>query len=162
MTSPDTNNSEDRGKWTVGTLSYTSGGIVILFLWLLWGDFAWSMRDRSVGPMASWYLDHIGVPKLLFGLLMSSFPALIGLILGPIISVKSDRHRGKWGRRIPFLLVTTPIAAFGMIGLAMTPLMAKWLHSLGQPGHHAIKVRRGHFQGLRAGGVPKKRGQEKR
>ena len=125
----------NRGCWTVGTLSYTSGGIVILFLWLLWGDFAWSMRDRSVGPMASWYLDHIGVPKLLFGLLMSSFPALIGLILGPIISVKSDRHRGKWGRRIPFLLVTTPIAAFGMIGLALTPVMAKWLHSLGQPDH---------------------------
>lgn len=121
--------------WSVGTLTYTSGGIVVLFLWLLWGDFAWSMRERSVGPMASWYLDDIGVPKLLFGLLMSSFPALIGLILGPVISVKSDRHRGKWGRRIPFLLVTTPIAAFGMIGLAVTPIIARWLHGLGQPGH---------------------------
>lgn len=124
-----------QGRWTVGTLSYTSGGIVILFLWLLWGDFAWSMRDRSIWPLASWYLDHIGVSKMLFGLLMSSFPALIGLVLGPIISVKSDRHRGKWGRRIPFLLVTTPMAALGMIGLAMTPLMAKWLHRLGQPEH---------------------------
>jgi Na+/melibiose symporter-like transporter len=121
--------------WSVGTLTYTSGGIIALFAWLLWGDFSWSMRERSVGPMASWYLDDIGVPKLLFGLLMSSFPALIGLILGPIISVKSDRHRGKWGRRIPFLLVTTPIAAFGMVGLAVTPLIASWLHSLGQPGH---------------------------
>jgi len=120
------------GRWSVGTLTYTTGGIVTLFLWLLWGDFSWSMRDRSIWPMASWYLDHIGVSKLLFGLLMSSFPALIGLVLGPIISVKSDRHRGKWGRRIPFLIVTTPIAAFGMIGLAVTPIMARWLHSLSQ------------------------------
>lgn len=117
--------------WTVGTLTYTSGGIITLFLWLLWGDFAWSMRDRSVGPMAQWYLNDIGVPNLLFGLLMSSFPGLVALFLGPVISVKSDRHRGKWGRRIPFLLVTTPIAAFGMIGLAFTPVMAHWLHGLG-------------------------------
>lgn len=119
--------------WTVGTLTYTTGGVVVLFCWLLWGDFAWSMRERSVGPMASWYLKHIGVSNLLFGLLMSSFPALVGLILGPIISVKSDRHRGKWGRRIPYLLITTPIAAFGMLGLAFTPVMADWLHGLGQP-----------------------------
>jgi MFS family permease len=115
-------------RWTCGTLTYTSSGLVVLFLWLLWGDFAWSMRDRSVGPMSQWYLNHLNVPNLLFGLLISSFPAAIGLVLGPIISVKSDRHRGKWGRRIPFLLVTTPIAALGMIGIGLTPLLAKWVH----------------------------------
>ena len=121
--------------WRIGTLTYTSTGLIVLFFWLLAGDFAWSMRERSVGPMAQWYLDSLKVPNLLFGLLLTSFPALLGLILGPIISVKSDRHRGKWGRRIPFLLVTTPMAAAGMIGLALTPLLAKWLHGLGQPGH---------------------------
>jgi len=115
--------------WRAGTLSYTSAGLVALFAWLLFGDFAWSMRDRSVGPMASWYLDELGVPKLLFGLLMSSFPALIGMTLVPVISMKSDRHRGRWGRRIPFLLITTPVAAFGMIGLGATPLIAEWVHA---------------------------------
>jgi MFS family permease len=100
----------------------------VLFFWLLFGDFAWSMRDRSVGPMAQWYLNHLDVPNILFGLLMTSFPAFVGFVLGPVISVKSDRHRGRWGRRIPFLLVTTPLAALGMIGLALTPLLAKWVH----------------------------------
>lgn len=114
--------------WQVGTLVYTTGGLVALFAWLLLGDFAWSMRDRSVGPMSQWYLNNLGVPNLLFGLLISSFPAFIGLILGPVISVRSDRHRGKWGRRIPFLLVTTPLAALGMIGLGLTPLVATWVH----------------------------------
>jgi MFS family permease len=114
--------------WHVGTLTYTTAGIVALFAWLLLGDFAWSMRERSVGPMSQWYLNQLGVPNLLFGLLISSFPALIGLMLGPVISVKSDRHRGKWGRRIPFLLVTTPLAAFGMIGVGLTPLVARWVH----------------------------------
>jgi len=115
--------------WRAGTLAYTSTGIVILFAWLLLGDFAWSMRDRSVGPMAQWYLSQLNVPNLLFGLLISSFPALIGLVLGPVISVKSDRHRGRFGRRIPFLLITTPLAAAGMIGLGFTPIIARWVHS---------------------------------
>ena len=114
--------------WKNGTLVYTSGGLVALFLLLLLGDFSWSMRDRSVGPMAQWYLKSLGVPNLVFALLVSSFPALVGMILGPIISVKSDRHRGSRGRRIPFLLVTTPIAATGMIGLAVTPWIARLAH----------------------------------
>jgi MFS family permease len=100
----------------------------VLFLWLLWGDFSWAMRDRSVGPMAQWYLKHLGVPNLLFALLISTFPAAIGLVLSPIISYKSDRHRGPRGRRIPFLLITTPIAAFGMLGLGFTPYLSRWVH----------------------------------
>ncbi|MDR1281006.1 MAG: MFS transporter [Opitutaceae bacterium] len=114
--------------WRAGTLIYTPAALVVLFLWLLWGDFAWSMRDRSVGPMSQWYLNELGIPDLLFGLLFSSFPALIGIVLVPVISVKSDRHRGRFGRRIPFLLVTSPIAALGMIGLALTPFLATWAH----------------------------------
>lgn len=127
---PDNASATVRLKvWTVGTLTYTSGALVVLFGLLLMGDLAWSMRDRSVAPMAQWYLSHLSASNILFGLLMTSFPALIGLILGPIISVKSDRHRGKWGRRIPYLLLTTPFAALGMIGLAFTPVISQWVHS---------------------------------
>jgi MFS family permease len=120
--------STGKKVWRTGTLVYTTGGLAVLFLWLLLGDFSWSMRDRSVGPMAQWYLRELHVPNFLFALLLSSFPALVGLILGPIISVKSDRHRGPRGRRVPFLLMTTPFAAAGMIGLALTPLIARWVH----------------------------------
>ena len=123
-----------KGVWKVGTLTYTTGGIVVLFLWLLWGDFAWSMRDRSVVGLASWYLNSLKIPNFVFAILMSSFPAVVSLLLGPIISMKSDRHRGKLGRRIPFLLLTTPVAALGMIGLGLTPFIAKWIHGISQPG----------------------------
>jgi len=125
--------------WRAGTLVYTTRGLVALFAWLLLGDFAWSMRERSVGPMAQWYLNSLGIQKLFFGLLISSFPAFMGLILGPIISVKSDRHRGKWGRRIPFLLVTTPLAALGMVGLGVTPIVAQWAHGH-FPGYSEVWV----------------------
>lgn len=125
-----------RKTWTAGTLVYTSGGLAGLFVLLLLGDFAWSMRDRSVGQMAQWYLSELKVPSLLFAVLVSSLPAVIGLILGPVISVRSDRHRGRWGRRIPYLLVTTPLAVFGMLGLGLSPLIARGVHfalSEGQP-----------------------------
>ncbi|MFZ4681198.1 MAG: MFS transporter [Terrimicrobiaceae bacterium] len=136
MSSPQSDPNPAAPKtWHVGTLTYTTGGVVVLFLLLLLGDFAWSMRDRSVGPMAQWYLSSLSVPNVVFGLLLTSFPALIGLILGPIISVKSDRHRGKRGRRLPFLLITTPFAALGMIGLGLTPFIARWAHGVFAPGH---------------------------
>lgn len=128
-----------RKLWRAGTLTYTTGGLVALFCWLFLGDFSWAMRDRSVGPIASWYLSQIGVPNLVFALLLSSFPALVNLVFVPIISVKSDRHRGKRGRRIPYLLITTPIAMFGMIGLAVSPLIAGWVHGH-FPGQSEIVV----------------------
>ena len=124
--------------WSVGTLTYTAAGLVAIFFWLLFGDFAWSMRDRSVGPMASWYLESLKVSNLWFGLILSSFPAFVGMILGPVISVKSDRHRGRWGRRIPFLLVTTPLAAVGMLGIAWTPVLAQWIHGRFPEQNHTI------------------------
>lgn len=128
--------------WTAGTLTYSVSGIVVLFAWLLLGDFAWSMRDRSIAPMSQWYLGSIGVPNYLFALLLSSFPALVGLLLVPVISVRSDRHRGRLGRRIPFLLVTTPIGALGMVGLGLTPVFAHWLHAFLTEGPSAQWLQR--------------------
>ncbi|MFV0416211.1 MAG: MFS transporter [Chthoniobacterales bacterium] len=116
-------------KWKIGTLTYTSTGIVALFILLLFGDFAWAMRDRSIMPAANWYLKSLGVSNVLFGLLISSFPALLTLIVSPIVSTRSDRHRGKRGRRLPFLLVTTPIAALGIIGIGLTPVLSTFIHN---------------------------------
>ena len=120
--------------WTVGTLVYSTTGIVLLFSWLVLGDFAWWMRDRSVGPMASWYLSDLKVPDVIFGLLITSLPAVIQFVVSPIVSVKSDRYRSRLGRRIPFLIVTTVIAMFSMLGLGLTPIVAGSLHDLGAAG----------------------------
>ena len=110
-------------NWKVGTLTYSSAGIAILFFWLLWGDFAWSMKERSAGSVAQLMLKSFGTSDMLLGLLMGSLPNAIGMLLGPIISYRSDRHRGRWGRRIPYLMVTTPIAVLAMVGLALSPWM---------------------------------------
>ncbi len=126
--------------WRAGTLTYTTGGLVALFAWLLWGDFAWWLKERSVVPVAQLFLKNFQASDMIVGLLVGSLPAALGMILGPVISVRSDRHRGRWGRRIPYLLIPTPIAALSMIGLAFTPRMGGALHSwlgAGSPGPEA-------------------------
>lgn len=113
--------ADGRKLWHVGTLTYTTAGLVALFLWLLWGDFALSMRDRSAGPVMQLMLTTYGASDTVMALLLSALPPAIGMFAGPIISYKSDRYRSRWGRRIPFLLIPTPLAALGMILLAFSP-----------------------------------------
>lgn len=116
--------------WTVGTLIYTGSGLAMLFVWLLWGDFALSLRDRSVGPLIEKFLLKNGADNTWKQVLTSTIPTVIALILSPIVSYKSDRLRSRWGRRIPYLIIPTPIAGAAMIGIAFCPQIGEWIYSL--------------------------------
>lgn len=119
---------EKKKVWQVGSLTYTSSGLVVLFCWLLWGDFAWSLKERAVPSVVQLLLKKFEATDLIAGLLIGALPAGIAMILGPIISYKSDHHRGSWGRRIPYLLIPTPIAVFSMGGMAFSPQLGIWMH----------------------------------
>ena len=119
-----------RKIWRVGTLTYTFGGLVSLFGLLLWGDFALSMKDRSVGPVFQSLLHSHGASNLLMGLIISTLGAGISLVLSPIIAYKSDRHRGRWGRRIPYILISTPFISLSMVGLGFSPMIGSTIHDL--------------------------------
>ncbi len=114
--------------WSVGTLTYSTGALAVLFGWLLWGDFSWQLKERSAIPVVQIMLKTFKSSDFLTGLFLATLPALIGVIIQPIISYRSDRHRGKWGRRIPYLLITTPIATLGMFGLAFSPHIGTFIH----------------------------------
>src|SRR5207237_526996 len=105
-------------RWHVGTLTYTFAGLAALFFWLLWGDFTLSLKERSVPPTLQVLFRQFGASALVSGVLLGSLPQLIGIFLAPVISYKSDRHRGRWGRRIPFLLIPTPLAVLSMVGMS--------------------------------------------
>jgi MFS family permease len=129
--------------WRVGTLSYTTTGLIVLFCWLLWGDFAWSMRDRTVGPVLQLMLKKFSASDTLTGVLLGSLPPAIGMLIGPVVGYLSDHHRGRWGRRIPFLLIPTPVAALAMIGLAFSPALGVIVdHALGphSPGVNKVTL----------------------
>lgn len=121
--------------WTAGTLTYTSAGIVMLFLWLLWGDFAWAMRDRALPSMTALMLKSFDVSDFAYGLITVSFTNFTNLFLGPIISYQSDRHRGRFGRRIPYIFFTTPFVMAGLIGIGFSPVLGEWLrNAVGEDG----------------------------
>ncbi|HYD83522.1 MAG TPA: MFS transporter [Opitutus sp.] len=125
-----TTDAAGRKIWTVGTLTYTTGGLVILFCWLLAGDFAWSMKERSVMWVVQLLIKKFEASDMIAGLLIGTLPQALALILTPIVSYRSDRHRGRWGRRIPYLIIPTPIAALSMVGLAFSPAIGTWLHGV--------------------------------
>ncbi len=116
--------------WRTGTLTYTTGGLLVLCFWLLWGDFPWAMRGRAVGPSATLLIKQLGVSDFLYGLIIIAFPNFTNIFLMPTISYISDRHRGRWGRRIPFLLFTTPFIVLGLYLIGLTHPFGNWLASM--------------------------------
>ncbi|MCZ2153443.1 MAG: hypothetical protein LC114_06015 [Bryobacterales bacterium] len=79
--------AEGRKLWTVGTLTYTTGALAVLFGWLLWGDFAWQLKERSAIPVVQIMLKTFKSSDFLTGLFLATLPALIGIIAQPIIII---------------------------------------------------------------------------
>ena len=124
---PMSTDARPRGKkiWHIGTLVYTTSGLAILFCWLLWGDLAYQLRDRAFPWTLQLLLHRFHATDTMMGVLTISLPAVMVIGISPIISYASDRHRGAWGRRIPYLLWITPISVVAMIGLAFAQRMGK-------------------------------------
>ncbi len=85
------------------------------------------MKERSVFQIVQLMFKRHGASDMLNGFMIASLPSAIGLFLGPIISYRSDRCRSRLGRRIPYLLFTTPIAAGAMAGMAFSPMLGTWI-----------------------------------
>lgn len=115
-------------RWEIGPLVYSFSGLVVLFGWLLFGDFAWNARERAITPLVQLMLEGEGVSDTIVGLLVGSLPAALGMFIAPAVGYRSDRFRSRLGRRIPFLLVSTPVASAAMLGLAFAPAVGGWLH----------------------------------
>lgn len=125
------NSSPSRTIWTVGSLTYGTAGLVAVFFWLLWGDFAWSLKERAVPAIVQLLLREFEASDLVVGVFIGALPQAVWIFLGPVVSYRSDRHRSRWGRRIPYLLLTTPVAVFAIVGLAFSPALADWMAGLG-------------------------------
>lgn len=118
----------DPDRFKLGTLSYTKLGLITLFLYLLWGDFCFTMIEIVVPSIIPLELNTYGAPNWMLGLVVTTIPNIMAAVLNPIISVKSDRFRSRWGRRIPFLFLATPFVTIFMILLGYAAPIGRWLH----------------------------------
>jgi len=116
--------------YRVGTLTYTTGALAMLFFWLLWGNFCFQLMESTVPSIMLLKFRALQIPNTVIGIVMGTIPGLFNMTLNPVISVKSDRCRSRWGRRIPFILFTLPFLVACLIGLAYSPQLAAWLQRL--------------------------------
>lgn len=120
-------------RFRVGTLQYTKAGLAYVFLWLLWGDFCFTLMGSVVPYILPLWLKKLDAPDWIMPIILTTIPMSITLVLNPIISTASDRHRGPRGRRIPFLLFGTPFVTGALVLLAFAPEISQWLQRVGGP-----------------------------
>ena len=115
--------------YRIGTLEYTKRGLFMLFAYLLWGDFCFTLME-SVFPMITpLTMNNLGSSDLLIGLVMTTIPNMFNAVVCPWVSFKSDRHRSKMGRRIPFLLYPTPFVSLFLILIGLAPDIGRFMSS---------------------------------
>lgn len=111
--------------WSVGTLVYNKRQLVILFVWLMWNDFGITLME-SIGSLNGVMMRDHGATFTQMAVL-GSIGGFIAPWINPWVSTWSDRHRGPFGRRRPFLLIATPLFAFFLMA---TPFMPDFFHFL--------------------------------
>ena len=111
--------------YTAGTLRYTAGGVFWLFFWMLLGSFVFSMLERIIPILLPLTLNQYGCSNETIGLLVGSLPSALNILVNPAISVRSDRTRTKWGRRLPYLVLATPFAALFLVLIGWAPLLGE-------------------------------------
>ncbi len=130
---PHTRNEEEskEGQYKVGTLSYTLPGLLLMMLWLLWGDFCFTLMETAFPAIAPIMLGRLEAPNWMIALFLSTIPGILNATVCPFVSYWSDRYRSPLGRRIPFILYTIPFLCMflGLIGAA--PYLAEWMAKAG-------------------------------
>lgn len=117
-----------RKIYRVGTLRYTLGGVTVLFLWLLWGDFCFTIFESIFGKFLPLYMKDLEASNKMIGVMTGSIGGIVNVLFLPNISMASDRHRGRWGRRIPFLFWSTPCAVGALVLVGFSSEIGAWLH----------------------------------
>lgn len=98
-----------------GTLEYTKRALMIVFLWLLWGDFCFTLMETIEPTVLPFMLKGLGASNLIISMYITTITNVFNLTICPISSFMSDRYRSKWGRRIPFLAFATPFVALFLV-----------------------------------------------
>ena len=108
-------------EFKVGTLTYNNRSLMKVFFWVLWGNFFYAfMQGQILFNVLPLQFKNIGFSPVALILLATTLPSIVYMVVTPIISYKSDRTRTRWGRRLPYLALTTPFVGlfFVLIGYA--------------------------------------------
>lgn len=111
-------------SYRVGSLVYGPQALLTVMFWMLLGDLCLQIMEQLPTSLVPLQLRWAQASDTLIGFLSGSLPAVLGILLNPIIGVQSDRHRGAMGRRRPFLLGATPLVVVALVGLGLAKPIA--------------------------------------
>lgn len=111
-----------------GTLVYTKRGLMVLFCWLLWGEFCFNLMETIVPSIVPLKLQSLGSPNWIISLIMTTLPGIFNTTICPWVSFKSDAHRSRWGRRIPFIFFTIPFLTASLLLIGFSDSISHWVH----------------------------------
>jgi MFS family permease len=97
---------------------------------MLWGWFCFMMMEFLIPKILPITLRGIGASNTLIGVIIGTLPAVLNIFIVPVISLRSDNHRGKYGRRIPYMLLSAPFITIFLIMVGWGPQIGGWLHNL--------------------------------
>lgn len=126
--SPPLPDSSANKVFRAGSLIYSKKGLVILFGWMLWGDFCFTLMDAVVPSILPLKLRSLGSANVLIGFMMTTLPGIFSFTITPWLSFKSDRYRSSWGRRRPFILLTMPFLTLSMVFIGFSVDIGDWVH----------------------------------
>ncbi len=113
--------------YSCGSLKYTQYGIVMLFFWILWGDFCLVLLENCRPVIVPLLLRAHDASNLTIGILCGTIPSVLNFFVNPVISTASDRLRTRLGRRIPFLLAGVPFVSLFLVLLGFSDQIGIWL-----------------------------------
>ena len=116
--------------YRVGTLVYTRRTLLQVMFWMLWGDFFFTLREALNPSLIPLQLRWAGAGDTLIGILGTSLPSAVAFFWFPVAGTQSDRHRGRLGRRRPFLLWCTPPVVLSLILLGAAKPSGAWVHKM--------------------------------
>lgn len=115
----------DKDKYSVNGLTYTKMALASVFFWLLFGGFIFNVMELVKPGVLPLFLmgeaGKVGASMSVTNLMMVVVPGITGLLIGPAVSFKSDRYRGKRGRRIPYITWTIAPLVISLIGIGLAP-----------------------------------------
>lgn len=101
--------------YTCGTLRYTKRQLIVVFFWLMFAGFVYQLGMSVPGSLLPIELDELGLSDISKMVLLSTISGILNMTVCPYIGFVSDRHRGKWGRRIPYIFGSMPPIVLGII-----------------------------------------------
>jgi hypothetical protein len=120
----------------VGNLVYTRRSLMVLFACLLWGDFVLVVMEQVMPNLMPLLLKDHGASNRAITLIMATIPGIVSTFLMPGICYRSDRLRTPLGRRLPLMIISTPLIVMILVAIPFAPQMAaglggvRWLADL--------------------------------